>query len=70
MEKFTRNNRVVAITKILLENPNKILGLNKFSELLNAAKSTISEDIVVVREILERLEMGKVETICRSSRWD
>lgn len=63
MEKFTRNNRVVAITKILLENPNKILGLNKFSELLNAAKSTISEDIVVVREILERLEMGKVETI-------
>jgi purine operon repressor len=63
MEKFTRNKRVVAITKILLENPNKILGLNKFSELLNAAKSTTSEDIVVVREVLERLEMGKVETI-------
>lgn len=63
MEKFTRNKRVVAITKILLENPNKILGLNKFSELLNAAKSTISEDIVVVREVLEKLEMGKVETI-------
>ncbi|AGF53937.1 MULTISPECIES: pur operon repressor [Clostridium] len=63
MEKFTRNKRVVVITKILLENPNKILGLNKFSELLNAAKSTISEDIVVVREVLERLEMGKVETI-------
>ena len=41
MEKFTRNKRVVAITKILLENPNKILGLNTFSELLNAAKSTI-----------------------------
>lgn len=63
MEKFTRNKRVVAITKILLENPNKILGLNKFSELLNAAKSTISEDIVVVREVLERLQMGKIETI-------
>lgn len=63
MEKFTRNKRVVAITKILLENPNKIIGLNRFSELLNAAKSTISEDIVVVREVLERLEMGKIETI-------
>ena len=63
MEKFTRNKRVVAITKILLENPNKILGLNTFSELLNAAKSTISEDIVVVREVLERLEMGRIETI-------
>ena len=63
MEKFTRNKRVVAITKILLTSPNKILGLNNFSELLNAAKSTISEDIVVVREVLDKLEMGKIETI-------
>ena len=46
-----------------MENPNKIIGLNKFSELLNAAKSTISEDIVVVREVLRKLEMGKIETI-------
>lgn len=63
MEKLSRNSRVVAITKILMESPNKIIGLNKFSDLLNAAKSTISEDIVIVREVLERLEMGKVETI-------
>lgn len=63
MEKFTRNKRVVAITKILLENPNKIIGLNRFLELLNAAKSTISEDIVVVREVLEKLQMGKIETV-------
>lgn len=59
MEKFTRNKRVVIITKILLESPNKIIGLNKFSELLNAAKSTISEDIVVVREVLEDLVWEK-----------
>ncbi|WP_294401271.1 pur operon repressor [uncultured Clostridium sp.] len=63
MEKFTRNKRVVAITKILLENPNKIIGLNRFLELLNAAKSTISEDIVVIREVLERLKMGEIETV-------
>ncbi|MBC5624198.1 pur operon repressor [Clostridium sp. NSJ-49] len=63
MEKLSRNNRVVAITKILTETPNKVVGLNKFSELLNAAKSTISEDIVIVRELLEKLEMGKIETI-------
>jgi len=63
MEKLSRNSRVVAITKILMENPNKIIGLNNFSELLNAAKSTISEDIVIVREVLEKLEMGRVETI-------
>lgn len=63
MEKFTRNSRVVAITKILSENPNKIVSLNVFSEILNAAKSTISEDIVIVRDILEKLSMGKVNTI-------
>ena len=63
MDKLSRNNRVVAITKILVETPNKVIGLNKFSELLNAAKSTISEDIVIVRELLEKLEMGNIETI-------
>lgn len=63
MEKLTRNSRVVAITKILMENSNKVIGLNKFSDLLNAAKSTISEDIVIVREVLKKLEMGTVETI-------
>lgn len=63
MEKLSRNNRVVIITKILVENPNKVIGLNRFSELLNAAKSTISEDIVIVREVLDKLDMGKVETI-------
>lgn len=63
MEKFTRNKRIAAITKILLENPNKIIGLNKFLDLLNAAKSTISEDIVIIREMFEKLEAGKIETI-------
>ncbi|WP_055071772.1 pur operon repressor [Clostridium massiliamazoniense] len=63
MEKLSRNSRVAIITKILKENPNKIIGLNRFSELLNAAKSTISEDIVIVRDSLEKMSMGTIETI-------
>ncbi|MBK1809576.1 pur operon repressor [Clostridium sp. YIM B02505] len=63
MEKISRNGRIAAITKYLIENPNKVIGLNTFSELLNAAKSTISEDIVIVRELLEKMYMGRVETI-------
>ena len=59
VEKLSRNNRVVAITKILMETPNKIIGLNRFSEFLNAAKSTISEDIVIVRELLEKLDINR-----------
>ena len=63
MEKLSRNSRVSIITKVLMENPNKIIGLNRFSELLNAAKSTISEDIFIIRESLEKKDMGTIETI-------
>ncbi|MCY6485699.1 pur operon repressor [Clostridium aestuarii] len=63
MQKFNRNQRIMAITKILMENPNKIINLNKFTGMFNAAKSTISEDIVVVRQTLNRLSMGTIETI-------
>lgn len=63
MNKFSRGQRISAITKVLVENPNKIIGLNYFTDLLNAAKSTTSEDIVIIRDILNRLELGNVETI-------
>lgn len=67
MEKFSRNARVSLITKTLIENPNKIISLNYFAEKFNAAKSTISEDILIVREIMEKFEEGKVETIAGAS---
>lgn len=63
MQKFSRNQRITAITKTLIENPNKVINLNKFTDMFNAAKSTISEDIVVVRETLDILSMGSIETI-------
>src|SRR3712207_7027647 len=63
MKKFNRNQRITAITKTLIENPNKIINLNKFTEMFGAAKSTISEDIVVIRETLNNLSMGNIETI-------
>lgn len=66
-KKFTRNQRVAAITKVLVENPNRIVNLNTFTNILNAAKSTISEDIVIVRESLDNLNMGKIETVAGAS---
>ena len=63
MNKYSRNQRVTGITKILTENPNKTINLKLFTELFNAAKSTISEDIVIVRETLSELSMGRVETV-------
>jgi purine operon repressor len=63
MEKYKKNERVVALIKILSDNPNQIITLNRFSELLNAAKSTISEDISAARKIIECLSLGEIETI-------
>lgn len=62
-DKFNRNQRVIGITKILTENPNKVITLNVFTEKFNAAKSTISEDIVIVRDVVETLNMGTIETV-------
>lgn len=63
MNKFSRNQRVAAITKLLVENPNRIINLNNFTELFNAAKSTISEDLFIVRDTLSRLNLGRIETV-------
>ena len=63
VEKFSRNNRISAMTKVLVENPNKVINLNTFTEMLNAAKSTISEDLVMIKQSFSALDIGRVETI-------
>lgn len=63
MERFSRNQRVAAITKCLIENPSKTINLNYFTEIFGAAKSSISEDVVIIRDVLNKIEAGTVETI-------
>ncbi len=61
--KFKRTERIGAIVKILSDNPNNIFTLGYFTTQFNAAKSTISEDLIVVKNVFEKLELGKVITI-------
>ena len=61
--KFKRTERIGAIVKILSDNPNKVYTLSYFTEKFNAAKSTISEDLLVVKNVFEKLELGQVITI-------
>lgn len=63
MNKFKRNERIGAIVKILSDNPNKIFTLSFFTNQFNAAKSTISEDLIVVKNVFEKLQLGRVVTI-------
>lgn len=61
--KFRKSERIGAIVKILSDNPNRIYTLGYFTELFTTAKSTLSEDIAVVKDVFEKLELGKIITI-------
>ncbi|GAB6099760.1 pur operon repressor [Halanaerocella petrolearia] len=61
--KMRRSERIVAVTKILTDNPYKLISLNCFTKRFDAAKSTISEDLAIIKEVFAQEEMGKVETV-------
>lgn len=65
--KYRKSERIGAIVKILSDNPNKIFTLGYFTELFNTAKSTLSEDISVVKNVFEKLELGRMITIAGAS---
>ena len=63
--KFKRNERIGAIVKILSDNPNRIFTLSFFTSQFNAAKSTISEDLIVVKNVFEKLQLEIGRASCR-----
>jgi purine operon repressor len=63
MDKLKRNERIAALVKVLCDNPNRMYSLNYFAELFGAAKSTISEDIVIAKNVFEELGLGIIETV-------
>jgi purine operon repressor len=58
-----RSSRIVAITKILSDKPYKLISLNQFTERFDAAKSTISEDLAIIKKVFAKEKMGKIETV-------
>ena len=63
MKKVQKHYRISVITNILTDNPNKIFTLTYFCNLFNCAKSTISEDLDVVKDIFNDYELGTIETV-------
>lgn len=57
-----RTERVGAIVKILSSHPNRVFSLSYFCKLLQAAKSTVSEDVSAAKKLLAKLELGSIET--------
>ncbi len=67
MEKIKRNERIAVIMKMFLDKPNTLFTLSSFSSLFNIAKTTISEVILLMREIFEKYDLGKLEAISGAS---
>ena len=58
-----RSERLVLLTKILTENPNRIISLKYFSERFKAAKSSISEDLNIIKSSFSDAGEGDLSTI-------
>jgi purine operon repressor len=58
-----RSARIAYIIKELISEPNKVFPLSHFCNKLGAAKSTISEDITIIKSSIQDAKMGKIITI-------
>lgn len=63
MTKIRRVERVVALSKMLMDKPGYLFSLGHFSTIFSAAKSTLSEDMVTIKQAIEQFGLGTVETV-------
>jgi purine operon repressor len=62
MQKLNRSQRLVHMMKLLAEHPGEQIPLSFFTERFDAAKSTISEDLGLIKETLEETGAGLLRT--------
>lgn len=63
MDKAQRNERLAVLLKTLSDSPGKVFTLGNFAEMFGSGKSSISEDIDIIQNILKKYGLGLIETI-------
>ena len=58
-----RTERIIALTEILFSRPNELLSLGFFAGRFDTSKSTISEDLLAIKETLRVVGSGYLETV-------
>ncbi|TYP51659.1 pur operon repressor [Thermosediminibacter litoriperuensis] len=58
-----RSKRLVLLSKFLSDNPNRIFTLKYFGDKYDAAKSSISEDLNIIKDAFHEAGEGTLETI-------
>lgn len=61
--KFRRSERLIDMTHYLLERPKELVSLTFFSEKYESAKSSISEDLAIIKDTFEKQGIGSLQTI-------
>lgn len=58
-----KKQRIAVMCAILAKNPNRLYSLNYFKEMFGAAKSSLSEDVGVIRQVFLEAGIGSIETV-------
>ncbi|RSK25480.1 pur operon repressor [Bacillus sp. HMF5848] len=61
--KFRRSSRLVDMTNHLREHPRQLIPLTYFSDKYDSAKSSISEDLTIIKQTFEEQGIGTVMTV-------
>ncbi|OMP66842.1 pur operon repressor [Domibacillus epiphyticus] len=61
--KFRRSERIIDMTYYLLEHPHQLVSLTLFAERFGSAKSSISEDLAIIKETFEKRGIGTLQTV-------
>lgn len=62
MTRIRRSERIAAIVRELVESPSEVFPLTLFAARFDAAKSTISEDLALIKEAFSSLDLGVIRT--------
>lgn len=63
MVKVRRSERLIDMTNYLLSRPHKLISLTFFADRYESAKSSISEDLTIVKRTFAQWGIGVIETI-------
>ena len=61
--KFRRSERLIDMTNYLLDHPRQLVPLTFFAERYASAKSSISEDLAIIKETFEQRGIGTLQTV-------
>ncbi|WP_116192235.1 pur operon repressor [Paenibacillus taihuensis] len=63
MKKLKRSARLVEMTQYLLTRPHTLISLTAFADRYQSAKSSISEDLAIIKEVFEEEGLGELHTL-------